>query len=60
MRNLRTSGEKAGDHIIFLRKVEPGGPTAATESKSRATAGLPLVIQRAREVLKLHEKTGSR
>jgi len=39
VRNLSVSVKEAGDHIIFLRKVEPGKATAATASKSRGWRG---------------------
>jgi DNA mismatch repair protein MutS len=50
--------KEAGDHIIFLRKVEPGRADRSYGIEVARLAGLPLaVIERAREVLKLHEKT---
>ena len=58
MRNLRVSVKEAGDQIIFLRKVEPGRADRSYGIEVARLAGLPLpVIERAREVLKLHEKT---
>jgi DNA mismatch repair protein MutS len=58
VRNLRVSVKEAGDHIIFLRKVEPGRADRSYGIEVARLAGLPLdVIDRAREVLKLHEKT---
>jgi DNA mismatch repair protein MutS len=58
VRNLRVSVKEAGDHIIFLRKVEPGRADRSYGIEVARLAGLPLaVIERAREVLKLHEKT---
>ena len=66
VRNLRVTVKEAGDHIIFLRKVEPGRADRSYGIEVARLAGLPLgVIERAREVLKLHEKseravTGSR
>ena len=58
MRNLRVSVKEAGDHIIFLRKVEPGRADRSYGIEVARLAGLPLgVIERAREVLKLHERT---
>ena len=56
VRNLRVSVKEAGDHIIFLRKVEPGKADRSYGIEVARLAGLPLsVIERAREVLKLHE-----
>jgi DNA mismatch repair protein MutS len=58
VRNLRVSVKEAGDHIIFLRKVEPGRADRSYGIEVARLAGLPLgVIARAREVLKLHERT---
>jgi DNA mismatch repair protein MutS len=58
VRNLRVTVKEAGDHIIFLRKVEPGRADRSYGIEVARLAGLPLaVIERAREVLKLHEKT---
>ena len=56
VRNLKVSVKEAGDHIIFLRKVEPGQADRSYGIEVARLAGLPLsVIERAREVLKLHE-----
>ena len=58
VRNLRVSVKEAGDHIIFLRKVEPGRADRSYGIEVARLAGLPLgVIERAREVLKLHERS---
>ena len=58
MRNLHVSVKEAGDHIIFLRKVEPGRADRSYGIEVARLAGLPMaVIERARQVLKLHEKT---
>ncbi|MDE3168163.1 MAG: DNA mismatch repair protein MutS, partial [Acidobacteriota bacterium] len=58
VRNLRVSVKEAGDHIIFLRKVERGKADRSYGIEVARLAGLPLaVIERAREVLKLHETT---
>ncbi len=58
VRNLQVSVKEAGDHIIFLRKVEPGKADRSYGIEVARLAGLPLaVIERAREVLKLHERT---
>ena len=56
--NLRVSVKEAGDHIIFLRKVERGRADRSYGIEVARLAGLPTaVIERAREVLKLHERT---
>ena len=56
--NLRVTVKEAGDRIIFLRKVEPGKADRSYGIEVARLAGLPLaVIERAREVLKLHERT---
>ena len=56
--NLRVTVKEAGDHIIFLRKVEPGKADRSYGIEVARLAGLPLeVIERAREVLQLHERT---
>ncbi len=58
VRNLRVTVKEAGDHIIFLRKVEPGRADRSYGIEVARLAGLPPgVIERAREVLKLHEKS---
>ena len=56
--NLRVTVKEAGDRIIFLRKVEPGKADRSYGIEVARLAGLPLaVVERAREVLKLHERT---
>jgi DNA mismatch repair protein MutS len=58
VRNLRVSVKEAGDQIIFLRKVEPGAADRSYGIEVARLAALPAsVIERAREVLALHEKT---
>jgi DNA mismatch repair protein MutS len=58
VRNLMVSVKEAGDHIIFLRKVEPGKADRSYGIEVARLAGLPLsVIARAREVLQLHERS---
>ena len=58
VRNLMVSVKEAGDQIIFLRKVEPGKADRSYGIEVARLAGLPMtVIERAREVLKLHERT---
>jgi DNA mismatch repair protein MutS len=58
VRNLHVSVKEAGDQIIFLRKVEPGSADRSYGIEVARLAALPIsVIERAREVLLLHEKT---
>jgi DNA mismatch repair protein MutS len=61
VRNLRVAVKEAGDRIIFLRRVEPGKADRSYGIEVARLAGLPMtVIERAREVLTLHEKTEHR
>jgi DNA mismatch repair protein MutS len=56
VRNLHVSVKEAGDHIIFLRKVEPGRADRSYGIEVARLAALPVsVIERAREILALHE-----
>src|SRR6202044_3931311 len=58
IRNLRVSVKEAGDRIIFLWKVEPGKADRSYGIEVARLAGLPVrVIERAFEVLRLHEKS---
>ena len=58
IRNLHVSVKEAGDQVIFLRKVEPGRADRSYGIEVARLAGLPVsVIDRAREILALHEKT---
>ncbi len=58
VRNLHVSVREAGDQIIFLRKLEPGSADRSYGIEVARLAALPIsVIERAREVLALHEKT---
>jgi DNA mismatch repair protein MutS len=61
VRNLRVAVKEAGDRIIFLRKVEPGKADRSYGIEVARLAGLPMaVIERAREVLRFHERTEHR
>ena len=61
VRNLRVAVKEAGDRIIFLRKVEPGKADRSYGIEVARLAGIPMpVIERAREVLRLHERTEHR
>jgi DNA mismatch repair protein MutS len=58
VRNLQVSVKESGDKVIFLHKVEPGKADRSYGIEVARLAGLPLgVIERAREVLKLHERS---
>ncbi len=58
VRNLHVSVKEAGEQIIFLRKVEPGSADRSYGIEVARLAALPLsVIERAREILALHERT---
>ena len=57
VRNLHVSVKEAGDQIIFLRKVEPGAADRSYGIEVARLAALPSsVIERAREILKMHEE----
>jgi DNA mismatch repair protein MutS len=54
--NLHVSVKESGDHILFIRKVEPGIADRSYGIEVARLAGLPLeVIERARSVLLHHE-----
>ncbi len=56
VRNLHVSVKESGDHILFIRKVEPGPADRSYGIEVARLAGLPLqVIERARSVLLHHE-----
>lgn len=56
--NLHVAVKEAGDQIIFLRRVEPGAADRSYGIEVARLAALPMaVIERAREVLALHEKS---
>ncbi|HYL73955.1 MAG TPA: DNA mismatch repair protein MutS [Bryobacteraceae bacterium] len=58
IRNLHVSVKEAGDQVIFLRKVEPGRADRSYGIEVARLAGLPVsVIDRAREILSLHERS---
>ncbi len=59
VRNLHVSVKESGDGILFLRKVEPGAADRSYGIEVARLAGLPAaVIERARDILSLHEKSG--
>jgi DNA mismatch repair protein MutS len=56
--NLHVSVKEAGDQVIFLRKVEPGRADRSYGIEVARLAGLPMsVVERAREILTLHERS---
>ncbi|MGH9666816.1 MAG: DNA mismatch repair protein MutS, partial [Bryobacteraceae bacterium] len=58
VRNLHVAVKESGDQIVFLRKVSPGAADRSYGIEVARLAALPLsVIERAREILELHEKT---
>ena len=58
VRNLHVSVREAGDQVIFLRRVEPGAADKSYGIEVARLAALPgTVIERAREILVLHEKS---
>lgn len=57
VRNLHVSVRESNDGIIFLRKVEPGSADRSYGIEVARLAALPgTVIERAREILALHER----
>ncbi len=59
VRNLHVSVKETDGHVVFLRRVEPGHADRSYGIEVARLAGLPApVIERAREILKLHERTG--
>jgi len=58
IQNLQVAVKEIADKIIFLRKVEPGRADRSYGIEVARLAGLPpQVIERAREVLKVHERS---
>ena len=57
IRNLHVSVKETGEGILFLRKVEPGAADRSYGIEVARLAALPTsVIERARQILALHEK----
>jgi DNA mismatch repair protein MutS len=55
--NLRVTARETAGGIVFLHTVEPGAASRSYGIEVARLAGLPaVVIARAREVLKLHER----
>ena len=58
VQNVHVAVQEAGSEIIFLRRVAPGSADKSYGIEVARLAGLPgAVIQRAREILRVHEKT---
>jgi DNA mismatch repair protein MutS len=58
VQNVHVAVQEAGNEIIFLRRVAPGSADKSYGIEVARLAGLPnAVIARAREVLRVHEKT---
>jgi DNA mismatch repair protein MutS len=58
VRNLHVSVKESGDGIIFLRRVEPGAADRSYGIEVARLAALPAsVIERARQILRLHERS---
>jgi DNA mismatch repair protein MutS len=58
IRNLHVAVKESGDQILFLRKVEPGAAGKSFGIEVARLAALPqVVIDRARQILALHERT---
>ena len=51
LRNFSVAVKEWNDDIVFVRRVVPGPPTAATASRWRARRPAPRVIDRARAIL---------
>jgi DNA mismatch repair protein MutS len=57
VRNLRVAVKETASGIVFLHGIEPGAASKSYGIEVAKLAGLPpVVIERARRVLKLHEK----
>lgn len=60
VRNFRVAVKEQGDHIIWLRKLVPGGTDKSYGIQVARMAGVPPeVVERAREVLRELEKGGA-
>jgi len=57
VQNLKILVREEGDHIVFLRKIEPGGTQRSYGIQVARLAGLPpTVVERAKEVLHTLER----
>ena len=60
VRNLRVGVKEAASGIVFLHTIEPGAASKSYGIEVARLAGLPAaVIERARRVLRQHEKAGA-
>jgi len=58
VKNYHVSVKETGGGVVFLRKVEPGAADRSYGIEVARLAGLPVsVIERAREILALHERS---
>ena len=58
VRNLRVAVKEAAGGIVFLHNIEPGAASKSYGIEVARLAGLPgSVLQRARQVLKQHERS---
>ncbi len=61
VRNLHVAVKESGDQIVFLRKVSPGAAERSFGIEVARLAALPpAVIDRAKQILKLHERSEER
>lgn len=61
VRNLHVAVKEAGDQIVFLRKVSPGAAERSFGIEVARLAALPpAVIDRAKQILSLHERSEER
>jgi DNA mismatch repair protein MutS len=61
IRNLHVAVKEAGEQIIFLRKVSPGAAEHSFGIEVARLAALPaVVIERAKQILALHERSEER
>ncbi len=61
VRNLHVAVKESGDQIVFLRKVSPGAAERSFGIEVARLAALPpAVIERAKQILVLHERSEER
>jgi DNA mismatch repair protein MutS len=61
VRNLHVAVKESGDQIVFLRKVSPGAAERSFGIEVARLAALPpAVIDRAKQILVLHERSEER
>jgi DNA mismatch repair protein MutS len=60
VRNFHVTVRESGEDIVFLRKVAPGAADRSYGIEVARLAGIPgVVVRRAREILKKHERSGA-